>query len=100
MQRSSTRTLHVIAPTLSNAGEPKWPAPALRVSNIEQLEDEVQHSNGIEKMVLGYYASGADSELTLKDNLLSYRRWQLLPRMLRDVSNIDMSTTVLGARGS
>lgn len=40
-------------------------------------------------MVLGYYASGAEDEATLADNLASWRRWRILPRVLVDVSRVD-----------
>ena len=40
-------------------------------------------------MVLGYYASGAEDEATLADNLTSWRRWRILPRVLVDVSRVD-----------
>ena len=40
-------------------------------------------------MVLGYYASGAEDETTLTDNLASWRRWRILPRVLVDVSRVD-----------
>jgi isopentenyl diphosphate isomerase/L-lactate dehydrogenase-like FMN-dependent dehydrogenase len=40
-------------------------------------------------MVLGYYASGAEDEATLRENLTSWRRWRILPRVLVDVSRVD-----------
>ncbi len=42
------------------------------------------------------YASGANDEITLRENRAAYERIMLLPRMLVDVSVRDMSTTVLG----
>ncbi len=44
----------------------------------------------------GYVAGGAGSELTMRANLQAFERWQIVPRMLRDVSVRDLSTTVLG----
>ena len=44
----------------------------------------------------GYYSAGADDELTLADNVAAWRRLRLRPRVLRDVSVLDPSTTVLG----
>jgi isopentenyl diphosphate isomerase/L-lactate dehydrogenase-like FMN-dependent dehydrogenase len=44
----------------------------------------------------GYYAGGAGDELTLRDNVEAYRRWQLRPRMLVDVAACSTATTVLG----
>jgi 4-hydroxymandelate oxidase len=45
-----------------------------------------------------FAAGGADDEITLADNIAAWRRLRLRPRMLRDVTAIDTSTTVLGAR--
>jgi 4-hydroxymandelate oxidase len=44
----------------------------------------------------GYYAGGAGDELTLRDNVEAFRRWQLRPRMLVDVATCTTATTVLG----
>ena len=47
---------------------------------------------------LAYYAGGAMDERTLADNLAAFRRRRLVPRMMRDVSTVDLSTTILGRR--
>jgi lactate 2-monooxygenase len=44
----------------------------------------------------GYVAGGAGAELTMEANLYAFERWQIVPRMLRDVSDRDLSTTLLG----
>ena len=44
----------------------------------------------------GYYAGGAGDELTLRDNVVAYQRWQLRPRVLVDVAECTTKTTVLG----
>jgi L-lactate dehydrogenase (cytochrome) len=44
----------------------------------------------------GYVAGGAGTEDTMRANREAFRRWRIVPRMLRDVSNRDLSTTVLG----
>jgi isopentenyl diphosphate isomerase/L-lactate dehydrogenase-like FMN-dependent dehydrogenase len=44
----------------------------------------------------GYVFGGAGSEDTQRENLEALRRWRIVPRMLRDVSVRDLSTTVLG----
>lgn len=44
-----------------------------------------------------YYASGANDEITLRENRMTYERIiTLLPRMLVDVSERRMGTTALG----
>ncbi|XP_038051631.1 hydroxyacid oxidase 1-like [Patiria miniata] len=45
-----------------------------------------------------YFRSGADGEQTLRDNPLAFQRYRLLPRCLRDVSQRDTSTSILGHR--
>ena len=46
----------------------------------------------------GYFAGGAGDELTLRDNLAAWRRIALNPRVLVDVSERDLGTTLLGRR--
>ena len=43
-----------------------------------------------------YYSSGADDEVTLRENHSAFQRIFLKPRVLVNVKNIDTSTTVLG----
>lgn len=45
-----------------------------------------------------YVAGGAGGERTMQANLDAFSRWQIVPRMLRDVSQRDLSVDVLGAR--
>ncbi|XP_017933008.1 hydroxyacid oxidase 1 [Manacus vitellinus] len=52
------------------------------------------------KSVYDYYRSGADDQETLADNVAAFSRWKLYPRVLRDVSAMDVSTSVLGQRVS
>jgi 4-hydroxymandelate oxidase len=44
-----------------------------------------------------YVAGGAGGEESLAENLVAWRRYTLRPRVLVDVSTIDLSTTLLGA---
>jgi 4-hydroxymandelate oxidase len=44
----------------------------------------------------GYMATGADDEITLRANREGFRKFELRPRRLTDVSKIDMSTDILG----
>jgi lactate 2-monooxygenase len=44
----------------------------------------------------GYVAGGAGAEQTMRANLEAFERRRIVPRMLRDVSARDLSTTVLG----
>ncbi|MFE1443340.1 lactate 2-monooxygenase [Streptomyces sp. NPDC058739] len=44
----------------------------------------------------GYVAGSAGAERTARANLEAFDRWRIVPRMLRDVAERDLSTTVLG----
>jgi 4-hydroxymandelate oxidase len=45
-----------------------------------------------------FAAGGADDEITLADNLAAWRRLRLRPRVLRDITAIDTTASVLGER--
>jgi lactate 2-monooxygenase len=67
---------------------PKLPVAAAELQRLarEQLTVEAY----------GYVAGGAGAELTMEANLRAFERWQIVPRMLRDVSDRNLSTTLLG----
>jgi lactate 2-monooxygenase len=44
-----------------------------------------------------YVASGASSEDTMRANGAAFRRWRIVPRMLRDVAQRDLSVELFGA---
>jgi isopentenyl diphosphate isomerase/L-lactate dehydrogenase-like FMN-dependent dehydrogenase len=46
----------------------------------------------------GYVAGGAGSEETVRENRAAFERWRLVPRMLRDVSNRDISVELFRRR--
>ena len=46
--------------------------------------------------VFNYMDGGADDELTLGWNTTAFNDYELLPTQLSDISNVDLSTTVLG----
>jgi 4-hydroxymandelate oxidase len=43
-----------------------------------------------------YFAGGSGTESTLRDNVAAWGRIRLAPHVLRDVSEVDLSTSVLG----
>lgn len=47
-----------------------------------------------------YYSSGADDEITLRENHNAFQRIWLRPRILVDVEKIDMQTSLLGHKSS
>ncbi|KAM5165240.1 2-Hydroxyacid oxidase 1 [Mantella aurantiaca] len=54
----------------------------------------------LKKSVFDYYRSGADDQQTLADNVAAFSRYRFYPRVLRDVSVTDLSTTILGQKVS
>jgi len=48
--------------------------------------------------IFHYIDGGADDEITLKRNTESFNKCDLIPSVLTDVSDIDLSTTVLGQK--
>ena len=48
----------------------------------------------------GYYSSGADDEITLRENHTAFQRIWFKPRILINVKEIDMTTSILGVPSS
>ena len=67
--------------------------PVLPVS-VADLEGRAREVLSAE--AFGYVAGGAGAERTMRANLRAFERWEIVPRMLRDVSVRDLSTSVLG----
>jgi lactate 2-monooxygenase len=67
--------------------------PAVPVS-VAELEERGMAA--MEPRIADYVAAGAGSEETIRANREAFRRRTIVPRMLRDVSARDLSTTVLG----
>jgi len=54
--------------------------------------------NKLPSPIFHYIDGGADDEVTLKRNTDSFNKCDLIPNVLTDVSNVDLSTTVLGQK--
>lgn len=65
-----------------------------RAVNLFDFEDRAQEI--ITQMAFDYYASGANDEISLRENRQAYDRIVIYPRVLQDVSQRRLSTTVLG----
>ena len=48
--------------------------------------------------IFHYIDGGADDEITLNRNTSSFNDYDLIPNVLNDVSNVDISTTILGEK--
>ncbi|KAL2343387.1 hypothetical protein Fmac_004672 [Flemingia macrophylla] len=64
------------------------------ITNVTEYEEIAREK--LPKMVYDYYASGAEDQWTLKENRNAFSRILFRPRILVDVSKIDLTTTVLG----
>ena len=66
---------------------------ALTVQNIEKVAKQNMSHNQLQII-----AGGALYDETVKENMLALKRYKIRPRVLRNVSNRDLSTTILGHR--
>ena len=64
--------------------------------SVEELENEAKSALSVE--AYDYLAGGAGSEDTVRANIEAFRRWRLVPRFLRNVSNRDLGVEILGQR--
>jgi lactate 2-monooxygenase len=67
------------------------PAVPVPVEDLERLARET-----MEERAANYVFAGAGTEDTMHANREAFRRRRIVPRMLRDVAERDLSTTVLG----
>src|SRR6476661_2534129 len=65
---------------------------------VSVAELEAAATEAMEPRAAVYVGAGAGSEDTIRANVEAFRRHRIVPRMLRDVSERDLSTTVLGTR--
>uniref|UniRef100_A0A803N7N1 (S)-2-hydroxy-acid oxidase n=1 Tax=Chenopodium quinoa TaxID=63459 RepID=A0A803N7N1_CHEQI len=66
----------------------------MEITNVNEYEAIAKQK--LPKMAYDYYASGAEDQWTLAENRNAFSRILFRPRILIDVTNIDMTTTVLG----
>ncbi|XP_038990276.1 peroxisomal (S)-2-hydroxy-acid oxidase GLO4-like [Phoenix dactylifera] len=62
--------------------------------NVSEFQELAKQA--LPKMYYDYISGGAEDQFTLKENIEAFQRIMLRPRVLVDVSKIDMSTTLLG----
>jgi len=89
MPTGAERELQIYALGLSG-GKPSVPVP---LHLLEQKAREI-----LAPRAYDYVAGGAGGEDTMRANREAFYRCRIVPRMLRDVSNRDLSVEVLGAR--
>mmetsp|Transcript_2808 Transcript_2808/g.6261 ORF Transcript_2808/g.6261 Transcript_2808/m.6261 type:complete len:188 (+) Transcript_2808:72-635(+) len=63
---------------------------------VNVWEYEAYARNTLPKNAFDYYSSGANDMITLRENRAAFNRLRMRPRIMRDVSQVDMKTTILG----
>ncbi|HEU5202916.1 MAG TPA: alpha-hydroxy acid oxidase [Candidatus Limnocylindrales bacterium] len=80
--------------------ESRYPPPAdppIPLDGIVRLADfEVPAGERLHPAAWAYYSGGSWDEHTLRDSLASWARYRLRPRVLVDVEQQDLRTTLLG----
>src|SRR5512135_2763148 len=69
--------------------------PGLPIS-VEELERKAKSK--LKPEAFDYLAGGAGSEETMRANRDAFRRWRIVPRLLRNVARRDLSGDILGQR--
>jgi len=69
---------------------------ARRLSTAASVDDLRLAKRRLPKAVFGYIDGGAEDERTLDRNVSGFARLEFRPRILRDVSNVDTTTSLLG----
>ncbi len=70
----------------------KTPEVPVPLSMLEQKAKEV-----LDPRAYDYVAGGAGGEQTMRANLEAFHRWRIVPRMLRNVSQRDLSIELFGS---
>lgn len=72
---------------------------ARRLSTVANVEDlRAIAKKRLPSGVFDYIDGGADDELTLGENTSAFQKLRFEPRVLRDMSNLDTSTTIFGTK--
>lgn len=65
---------------------------------VNVADYEALAAERLEPAVLGYFAGGAGDERTLRRNLEAFEDWELMPRVLVDVTEVDTTIELFGSR--
>lgn len=77
------------------SSEMKHDVNCLSINELERLATE-----RMDKQTRDYYNEGADSGLTVYENMSAYRKYRLRPRVLRNVAKVDSSVEIFGTKTS
>lgn len=85
--------------TLRSVARFSGPGPRGRLSRVANIDDlRTLAKRRLPRGIFDYIDGGAEDEITLTRNSERFASLTFVPRILRDVSNIDTGTTVLGRR--
>ena len=71
----------------------------MRLSDCHNVDDfRLLAKKKLPSPIFHYIDGGADDEITLKRNTEAFNKCDLVPSVLTDVSDVDLSTTVLGQK--
>lgn len=78
----------------SSDSKPQSPPPLGTLINLDDFE--VVAKQYLPNNAWAYYSSGADDEITKRNNRRAYQKVALRPRILKKVSSVDTTTSILG----
>src|SRR3954468_18080425 len=93
---------HLGAPIAAPADPQAWAPRDLdklidsAASALDVFDFEPVMKKNVPPAHFGYMATGVDDEVTLRANRDGFRKFELRPRRLTDVSKVDMSVSILG----
>ncbi|MBA3307174.1 MAG: alpha-hydroxy-acid oxidizing protein, partial [Chloroflexi bacterium] len=93
----SGETPDLVGDSPDPAGEELVPVrdhPIGRVLSLGEFEALAERL--LDRASFDYIAGGSGEEITLRDNVAAFRRRRLRPRVLVDVSEVNLSTRLLG----
>lgn len=99
VEKPPSRGLHqpfAPAATESQEVEP-WEKPPIDVM-LNTFDFESVAARTMTEEGWGYYSSGGDDEITLRENHMAFQRIWFKPRVLVNVKNIDTTTSILGVK--
>jgi isopentenyl diphosphate isomerase/L-lactate dehydrogenase-like FMN-dependent dehydrogenase len=80
------------------AASPLWPQQddVMGPVNVHEFEEIAKRK--MHKLAYDFIAGGVEDELTLRANREAYKHWYLVPRVMTDVSEVDLSTDLFGVK--
>ncbi|KAJ9455668.1 Cytochrome b2 [Diplonema papillatum] len=95
--KTASATMHNVSFSMDSVGETPPLQAILNLHDFEAIAQRKMELTG-KKQAWDYYSSGADDELTYNENVNSFQRIWLKPRVMVNVRNVRTSTTMLGTQ--